>query len=332
MSERLNQVSPRWQMVLAMGTLYFVWGSTYLGIRFALESMPPFLMAAARFLFAGGVLYLWMRLRGVPNPTRLNTRAGLIVGGLLLLGGNGGVTFAEQYIPSSLAAVMVGAIPAWTVLLDWLLYGGQRPTRRVAAGLAGGLLGIALLAGPSSLLGGESFNTLGIVALIIAGLTWAVGSLYSRRAPLPRVPLMATGLEMLAGGLLLALVGTLAGEWSQLDIGAISLKSAAALAYLAIAGSLIGFTTYVWLLRNTTPARATSYAYVSPIVALALGATLAGEEISLRTMIAAAIIIGSVVLLTSPRPEREPGVQEAESAANPAPSRAELMAKSAPCP
>ena len=121
MSERVNQLSPRWQMMLALGTLYFVWGSTFLGIHYALESMPPFLLASARFLFAGGVLYVWMRLRGIPNPTRLNTRAGLIVGGLLLLGGNGGLTFAEQYVPTSFAAVMIGAIPLWTVMLDWLI-------------------------------------------------------------------------------------------------------------------------------------------------------------------------------------------------------------------
>lgn len=327
MSDRVNQLSPRWQMALAMITLYFVWGSTYLGIRFAIESIPPFLMASTRFLFAGGVLYIWMRLRGVPNPTRLNSRAGLIIGGLLLLGGNGGVTWSEQYVPSSLAAVMVGAIPAWTVLFDWLLYGGQRPTRRVAAGLVGGLFGVALLAGPSNLLGGESFNTLGIVALLIATLTWAIGSLYSRHAPLPRVPLMATGIEMLAGGLWLALAGTLAGEWSELDLSAITMKSSLALAYLAVVGSLIGFTTYVWLLRNTTPARATSYAYVNPIVALFLGATLAGEEIGVRTLVAAAIIIGSVVLLTSSRAEQKP-VQPAKDAA---PVRAEVVAESAPC-
>ncbi|NLE51254.1 MAG: drug/metabolite exporter YedA [Chloroflexi bacterium] len=327
MSDRVNRLSPRWQMALAMLTLYIVWGSTYLGIRFAIESIPPFLMASARFLFAGSVLYIWMRLRGVPNPTRLNSRAGLIVGGLLLLGGNGGVTFAEQYVPSSLAAVMVGAIPAWAVLFDWLIYGGQRPTRRVAIGLAGGLLGVALLAGPSNLLGGESFHTLGIVALLIATLTWAIGSLYSRHAPLPRVPLMATGIEMLAGGLWLALAGTLAGEWSQLDVSAITMKSALALAYLAVFGSLLAFTAYVWLLRNTTPARATSYAYVNPIVALFLGATLAGEEISVRTIVAAAIIIGSVVLLTSSRAERKP-VEPVKEAA---PVRAEVVAESAPC-
>jgi drug/metabolite transporter (DMT)-like permease len=330
MSERVNQLSPRWQMMLALGTLYFVWGSTFLGIHYALESMPPFLLASARFLFAGGVLYVWMRLRGIPNPTRLNTRAGLIVGGLLLLGGNGGLTFAEQYVPTSFAAVMIGAIPLWTVMLDWLIYGGGRPTRRVAAGLAGGFLGIALLAGPSSILGGENLNPLGVVALIFAALTWAVGSLYARRAPLPRVPLMATGLEMLAGGAWLALAGTLAGEWSELDVSAISLKSVVALGYLAVVGSLIGFTVYIWLLRNTTPARATSYAYVSPVVALVLGATLAGEDISLRTIAAAAIIIGSVVLLTSQQPERK--TAEATKTIEHAVVTGEMVASSTPCP
>lgn len=326
MTNRVGQLSPRWQMALALATLYVVWGSTYLGIRLAIETMPPFLMASARFLMAGGVLYAWMRLRGVPNPTRLHTRSGLIIGGLLLLGGNGGVTWSEQYVPSGLAAVMIGAVPIWTVLLDWLLFGAQRPTRRVALGLFGGLLGVGLLAGPGNLFGGQSFSTLGIIALLIATLTWSIGSLYARRAPLPRVPLMATGLEMLAGGFWLGLAGTLTGEWSALDVGAISLKSILALVYLAVFGSLLGFTAYVWLLRHTTPARATSYAYVNPVVALALGWALAGEEVGARTVIAAAIIIGSVALITSSRGERS-AHDEAPAAHEPAPSHATVTAQ-----
>ncbi len=318
MSDRVGNLSPRWQMALALITLYFVWGSTYLGIRYAIETIPPFLMASSRFLFAGGVLYVWMRLRGVPNPTRLHSRTGLIVGGLMLLGGNGGVTWAEQYVPSGLAAVMVSAVPIWMVLLDWLLFGGRRPTRRMAAGLAGGLAGVTLLAGPADLIGGEQFDSVGIAALLIATVTWSLGSLYSRRAPLPRAPLMATGLEMLAGGLWLGLAGTLAGEWSALNPDAISLKSALALGYLAVFGSLVAFTAYIWLLRHTTAARAASYAYVNPVVALMLGWALADEALSARTLVAAAVIIGSVVLITSSQAQAAP---QAAAAPEPGPER-----------
>ncbi len=291
----------RWSVLAALVSIYLIWGSTYLGIRFALETLPPFLMASTRFLIAGTALYSWRRLRGVPAPTRVQWRSAIIVGGLMILGGNGGVTWSEQHVPSGFAALMIGAMPLWMVMLNWLVFGSERPNGRMALGLGFGLIGLVLLIGPADVIGGKSMDPLGVIALLIAAITWASGSLYSRRAPLPDAPLLATGMEMLAGGVLQLVVGTATGEWSDLDLSAVSAKSVGALVYLTLIGSLVAFSAYTWLLRHTTPARAASYAYVNPVVAVILGWALADEVITLRMALAAAIIISSVVIITSVR-------------------------------
>ena len=291
----------RGAMIAALAAVYLIWGSTYIGIRFAIETLPPFLMASTRFLIAGALLYSWQRRRGAPAPRRLHWRSATVVGALMILGGNGGVTWSEQHVPSGFAALMIGAVPIFVVLVEWLAFGAPRPNGRMAFGLLAGMSGMALLIGPAEVIGGEGVNLLGVGALLIAALAWTLGSLYSRRAPLPRVPLLATGMEMLAGGGALLLVGTLAGEWGQLDLAAVSSRSLIALAYLTFFGSLMGFTAYLWLLRHTTAARAASYAYVNPVVAVFLGWALAGETLNLRTLVAAAIIISSVVVITSAR-------------------------------
>lgn len=294
----------RWLIAAALGSIYLIWGSTYVGIRFAIETLPPFLMAGTRFVVAGGLLYAWLRRRGAVRPARLHWRSALIVGGLMLVGGNGGVTWAEQRVPSALAALMIAAVPLWAVIVNWIGFDRERPTGRMLAGLAAGFVGVGLLVGPAQIMGGERIDPLGAAALGVAALTWATGSLYSRRAPFPPRPLLATAMEMLAGGGLLVLVGTMSGEWGDLDPGGVSWQSAVALVYLTLIGSLVAFTAYIWLLRNTTPARATSYAYVNPVVAVILGWALAGEELNPRTLVAAAIIISAVAVITSARAQR----------------------------
>lgn len=318
MNHQANQPA-RWLVITSLLLIYFIWGSTYLGIRVAIETIPPFLMASGRFILAGGLLIGLTTARGAARPTGQQVRSAAIVGTLMLAGGSGGVTWVEQRVPSSFAALMIGAMPLWIVVLNWLVYGAARPNRRMTAGLMTGFFGVVLLAGPLELLrGDESVEPLGVFVLVLSAISWAWGSLYSRRAVLPDNPLLANGLEMFSGGLVLVIAGTISGEWGELDPGAISLKSAGAFAYLTLIGSLVAFTAYLFLLRNTTPARAASYAYVNPVVAVILGWTLAGEAISARMLVAAAIIISSVVLITSlraqqsdtrpaSRPEPEPG-------------------------
>ncbi|NDJ77998.1 MAG: drug/metabolite exporter YedA [Chloroflexi bacterium] len=306
MSER--NPAATWLVVVAMGSVFFIWGSTYLGIRYAIESMPPFLMAGGRFLIAGLALIAWQRALGAPWPTRIHWRSATIIGALMLLGGNGGVTWAESMdVPSSLAALMIASVSIWVVILNWLFFRGTRPSGRLAIGLGAGLFGVALLAGPADLLTGqEPVNPVGTTILLFAALSWAFGSLYSRQAELPANPLLGTGIEMLMGGVVLFVVGSAAGEWGQLDLGAVTARSWLAFAYLTVFGSLVAFTAYIWLLRNVPPARAASYAYVSPVVAMFLGWALANETITTRMLVAAAIIISSVVVITTYRDVQKP--------------------------
>lgn len=288
------------QVVAAFAAVYIIWGSTYLAIRFADETMPPFVMASARFLIAGGLLYAWLRLRGTPRPLRVHWKSALIIGGLLLAFGNGLVSFAELQVPSSLAAVLVAMVPLWMALLDWLRPGGARPPAGVLVGLAIGFGGVALLVTQGNAAGG-TLTIVGVGTLLVATICWATGSLYARNAPLPKSPLMGTATEMLAGGAILLVFATVTGEWGQLNVGGISAASSLALAFLIVFGSLVAFTAYVWLLRNVSSARVSTYAYVNPAVAVFLGWALAGEAITPRTLLATAVIIGAVALITVTR-------------------------------
>lgn len=282
-----------------MIAIYIAWGSTYLAIRFAVETMPPFLMAATRFLIAGGLLYLFRRLRKDPPPIRIEWRSAAIVGLFLLVGGNGSVVWAETRVPSGIAALLVGSAPLWMVLLDALRPGGRKPHGRTTAGVVLGFLGIMVLIGPAQFLGikGE-VDPLGAAALTFAAFAWAIGSLYSRNARLPASPLLGTGMEMLAGGLGLLVLGTMAGEWSQLDLAAIAPRSWWGLVYLIIFGSWVGFAAYTWLLRVAPTTLVSTYAYVNPLVAILIGSWLASEPITPRILLAAAVILGSVALIT----------------------------------
>src|SRR5881296_1365962 len=288
----------RWRIALAFMSIYTIWGSTYLAIRFAIETFPPFLMAAIRFLIAGGALSTWMRLRGAQRPTRANWKAATIIGGLLLLGGNGGVTKAEQVIPSGLTAVLITIVPIWMALLELLQKNRVVPTPQVVLGLVLGFGGVILLVGPGDLAGG-GLNPLWVGVLLFASLSWAIGSVYSRKASLPRTPLLGSGMEMLTGGALLLVVSLVSLEWVGFQPSNVSVLSLVSFIYLIVFGSLIGFSSYVWLLTKTTTARVSTYAYVNPVVAVFLGYFLAGEQLTLRTVLASTVIVIAVVVITT---------------------------------
>ncbi|HEX5759939.1 MAG TPA: drug/metabolite exporter YedA [Thermoanaerobaculia bacterium] len=288
-----------WRLAPALGAVYLIWGSTYLAIRFAIETIPPFLMAGARFLVAGVLLYVWARASGAARPTLAQWRATAAIGGFLLLGGNGGVVWAEQHVPSGIAALLITTEPLWIVLLDWLRPNGRRPGWRVAAGLLLGFAGTVLLVRPG--LGGGVYP-LGAIVLVLASLSWAWGSLRSTWAPLPSSRILTTGMQMLAGGALLLLVGLATGEPARFALAEVSTRSLLAVLYLVVFGSLIAFSAYVWLLREAPPALVATYAYVNPVVAVLLGWGLAGEPLTAGTLAAAAVIIaGVVVITTAPR-------------------------------
>lgn len=288
------------RILLAFAAIYIVWGSTYLAIRYAVETLPPFLMAGARFFTAGLIMYVWSRGRGDAAPSGANWKAAFVVGGLLLLGGNGLVSWAEMRIESGLAALLVATAPLWMVLLQWGL-GGARPVGRVWLGLLIGFAGLAILVGPSELLGGRAADPYGAGAVVLASLSWALGTVISGRVALAESPYMATATEMIGGGALLLLVGTLRGEWSGLDLAGASSASWIAFVYLILVGSLIGFASYVWLLRHVEVAKVSTYAYVNPVVAVFLGWLIAGEVITTRILIAAAVIVAAVVSIVSAR-------------------------------
>ncbi len=291
-------------VILAFAAVYIIWGSTYIAIRYAIETLPPFLMAASRFLIAGSIHFAWARLNGNGGSWSFeNWRRALVIGALLLLCGNGAVTWAEKYIASSLAALLVATEPLWVVLLNWILT-RQRPNAKVLFGVVLGLAGVALLVS-----GGLDHATnhgasptmtfVGAGMVLVAGFAWAAGSVYANRRPIKAATSLASGMQMLAGGSLLLLLGLVAGDVQRLNLAAASWVSLGAFAYLVVFGSLVAFTAYAWLLRNVTPSSAATYAYVNPVVAVLLGWFLASEPLTFRMLIAAAVIVCSVVLITT---------------------------------
>jgi len=291
----------RLRIWIALLAIYLIWGSTYLAIRYAVESIPPFLMAGSRFLIAGIVLYTWRRLAGDPAPTARQWRSTAIIGLLLLLGGNGLVSWAEQTVPSGIAALLIGSIPLWMVLTESIRRGGVKPGLSAVLGLITGFAGILVLLWPLLTGTSEHLNPLGVVALLFAAFSWAVGSVYSKSAELPPSSLMTTAAEMLTGSLGLYFIGALLGEWKMLDFATITARSWLGLAYLTVLGSLVGFVAYAWLLRHAPISLVATYAYVNPLVAILLGSLLAQESFSARILLAALIIIGSVVLINYSR-------------------------------
>ena len=291
----------RAQIIAAFASIYIIWGSTYLAIRYAIETIPPFIMGGTRFLVSGVLLYIWARHRGAPRPTKLHWRNAIIAGGFLLLGGNGAVVWAEQFVPSGLTALLVSILPFWLVIIEWVRPPRRRPSGAVLVGLVLGFIGIIVLVGPGNIGGHGDVRPLGALVLVLGSLSWAIGSFWSRDAELPKSGLLTTGMEMLSGGALLIIVGVLSGELSQFDVLHVSRASAIGLLYLITFGSLLGFTSYIWLLDKVSPARLGTYAYVNPIVAVLLGWAIAGEGLSVRTAVAAAIVICAVALITTAR-------------------------------
>ena len=289
------QLGMRWKIVLAFLAVYLCWGMTYLAMRIAVRDIPPHLMSGARFLVAGLVLYLWTRRRGDPKPTAIQWRSAAMVGAFLLLGGNATVAWAEQQVPSGLAAVLIAVAPIWMVAFEWAR-GGPRPGRRVIAGLILGLAGVALLVSPK----GDSttqVNLVGAVMLVLASASWAWGSVVSKSAPLPTSPFLATSMEMIGGGALLLLTALAVGQFAHFRPTEVSANAALAWLFLVVFGSLVGFTAYIWLLGVTSIAKAGTYAYVNPIVAVFLGWAILDEPVTGRTLIAALVILVGVALV-----------------------------------
>jgi drug/metabolite transporter (DMT)-like permease len=310
------------RITLCFLAVYLVWGSTYLAIRYAIETLPPLLMAGARYVTAGAVLSAWGMRDGV-RPTIRHWREALLLGAFFFLGGNGAVVWAEQRIPSGIASLLIATMPLWVVLLDWLRPSGTRPHPLVAAGVVLGFGGLLLLMSRS---GTDSarIDMAGAVVLVGGALSWAIGSLYALNADLPRSLLLASGMEMLAGGALLTLGGVASGELGTLRLDAVSIRSALAFIYLVVFGSIITFSAFRYLVDAVSPSRVSTYAYVNPVVAVLLGWLLAGETISARMLTGAAVIVGAVAMVTagvSARPERgQVPAPVAELAEEPPPS------------
>jgi drug/metabolite transporter (DMT)-like permease len=288
-------------VIVAFAALYVIWGSTYLGIRFSIETIPPFLMAGARFILAGLIMYAiaWSQGIGIGKSTWKNWRTSLIIGACLLLGGNGGVTISEQYIDSGLAALIVAIVPIYIALLGWATGMASRPTPVMWMGLAGGFIGVGILFGPGLHLhspGGRN-PVIGISILLVTSFIWSAGSLYSRAAKHAASPFLTAAQQMICGGVLLLIAGAVTGELPRFHAGSVSMRSLGAFVYLIIIGAVVGYTAYIWLLRHCDPAKVATYAYVNPIVAVLLGTCFADETINARMLLAAVLIIGSVALI-----------------------------------
>ena len=294
-----HRPAPRGLVLAAFAAIYLIWGSTYLGIRFAVETIPPFILGGARFLLAGAILYAWLRFKGVPNPALVHWRNAAIVGGLLLGVGNGGVNWAEQKLASSLTALLIAITPLWFVLLDWFRPRGTRPAFQTMFGIVVGFAGVAMLLGRRDAIGRNAVDLSAVAALMIASVSWASGSLYARYTPKPDSSFMAGAMQMLAGGAALFAVGLLFGEGAKCNWSSISTRSVWSFVYLTLIGSLVGFTAFSWLLKVSTPARISTYAYVNPVIAVFLGWAIGGEKLTARMLWAAVVIVLGVVIITT---------------------------------
>jgi drug/metabolite transporter (DMT)-like permease len=319
----MPDLAPKWKIAVAMGLVYIIWGSTYLAIRFAVQTLPPLTMSGFRFVLAGGSLWAWCALRGGSRSsqgarvTAAHWRSSLVIGILLFLCGNGFVVVAEKRVGSGLAALLVSTTPLFMVILPWLFRGEKRPTLPVALGIVLGLVGVGLLVRPGAAVGSGGVDLWGALLLFAASVTWAAGSLYSSQADLPASPLLSTGIQMFVGGVLMLVTGGLFGEFGQIDLAHASKVSLLAFGYLVIA-ALVAFTAYLWLLRVAPPALVSTYSYVNPLVAVLLGWALAGEPLTARTAVAGLVIVSGVALITINRTKTKPTQPAKEEAVTPA--------------
>ncbi len=313
----MDSASPprAWKVLLAFAIIYFVWGSTFLAIRVGVREVPPFLLAAMRFLVAGIVLYGWMRARGTASPTAREWGASSLLAVLIFVLDYGLLFWAERRVPSGIAAVMMATIPVFMALAEIVFLRTQRLTLRLGLALLVGMAGVAVLVGHTMSLGEAPVDTAGACALLVAAISWSVAASLSRKLPLPAAKAMSSGAQMLAGGVLLTMTATLLGEFRGFHVQAVSRGAWLALAYLIVAGSIVGFTAYVWLIHHESPTRVGTYAYVNPVVAVLVGYFLGGEVIGPRTIVGTLLVLVSVVVITTTpktKSELKPLVSEAE--------------------
>lgn len=297
-------------VAIAFAMVYLFWGSTFLGVRYAVETIPPLFAVGARQILAGIILFPIARLYTKEKSTLRHWLSGAFVGGLLIAGGNGSIAWAESHhTPTSLTALLVATVPLWMAIMDWLRPGGTRPTGRIFVALVVGLTGVGLLISPNDPLlhtTGSVVNPICAVTLFGGSICWAIGSIYSRHLTLPRSPLLGTSIFAMMGGAIVCLLALAIGEDKSLDISRISMHSSLAILYLAVFGTIVGFSAYTYLLRMVAPARVATYAYVNPVVAVFLGWALAHESLTARMLLAAAIILAAVALvITAPHPPEE---------------------------
>jgi drug/metabolite transporter (DMT)-like permease len=288
-----------WKVLLAFAIIYFVWGSTFLAIRVGVREVPPFLLAGMRFVVAGGVLYGWMRARGTPSPTGREWAAASLLAVLIFVFDYGLLFWAERRVPSGIAAVMMATIPVFMALGEIVFLRTQRLTLRLGLSLFVGMAGVAVLVGHAMSLGEAPIDTAGACALISAAISWSVAASLSRKMPLPAAKAMSSGAQMLAGGVFLTLTAALLGEFRGFHAQAVSRGAWLALAYLIVAGSIVGFTAYVWLIHHESPTKVGTYAYVNPVVAVLVGYFFGGEAIGLRTIAGTLLVLVSVVVITT---------------------------------
>ena len=292
--------APRaWKVLLAFAIIYFVWGSTFLAIRVGVREVPPFLLAGLRFLIAGLVLFAWMRAKGTVSPTARQWFSATLLAVLIFVLDYGLLFWAERRVPSGIAAVMMATIPVSMALSEILFLKTQRLTPRLGAALLIGIGGVLVLVSRSISFGDSPIDTIGAIALIVAAIGWSVGSALTRKLPLPSSKAMSSGAQMFAGGVLLMITSAALGEFRGFRVQAVSLKAWLALAYLIVAGSIVAFTAYLWLIHHESPTKVGTYAYVNPVVAVLLGYFLGGEGLSLRTIIGTMLVLLSVVVITT---------------------------------